>query len=1101
MAKKYTADIFTGSFIGDGSQLLGIGIGEWDGSLDGNASITGSLTQGVLGNIASGTGSHAEGWKTVAQGLYSHAEGAGFEINLAVDPITVTDITYLENSTFNGNPIAVTTGSLVFSGNVTGSVTLPYQLGTLHVEDVDTAIDVNALYYTTIPVITSASYSSGLNQTTFIISPPLQAQYRDVLGNGTIALGRGSHAEGFTVNAYGNYSHAEGDSTIASGSYSHAEGDSTVASGYASHAEGYFTTASGYGSHAEGNYTQASGDYSHAEGRYTTASGENSHAEGSSTTASAASSHAEGWSTIASGDYSHAEGYTSIASGESSHAEGNGSLASAASSHAEGQATNASGEASHAEGLGTVTSGSYQHAQGQYNISSSIQSAFIHGNGTSDAARSNLLFAAGTAVQITGSLRVSGSITGSLLGTSSFATQALSASFAISSSRAVSSSFTVSSSFATTASYALQAFSASYADVTSSLGYTPQYRLFTDSAETGHPTTTTEDIARSGRISLRGANLNYQTIPFSGSYAGTSFGHVTSGNPTGFIVMFSTGSGHNTGNNNMIIGHVPGAATSTPQSTFIAIQDSGYNPWTDSRLLYRFQNGYSSSNRVSLFEIGTDYIRLPLYTSSRNDSGSAVNNFLFTDSTGVLKSRPISAIATFPYTGSARITGSLILVGPAQITGSFSQGAAGNVASGSYSHAEGNSTISSGSYSHAEGNETIAQGLYSHAEGFGAEAIGVASHAEGFSTDSIGSYSHAEGFGTEAVGDYSHAEGAGTIASGSHSHAEGSYTQAFATGSHAEGWSTIASGEYSHAEGNGSLASGEYSHAEGQTTVASGLGAHAEGLDGIASGSFSHAEGAGTVASGVYSHAEGTQTTAFGEGSHAEGNTTYASGSNSHAEGLNTLASGVYSHAEGDQTVASGLASHAEGLTTLASGVYSHAEGLGTKAVASYSHAEGYGTVASGSYQHVQGQYNISSSARSAFIVGNGTSDSTRSNLIFASGSQVEITGSLRGQVAALSIASNTASIDLATNNFFTITLVSGSTTHISASNIQPGQTVNIKIVQSSVGTGSIKFNSAIKEPTSTPYIPTALSNSVDIVSFISFDSTAIYATSIKNLA
>jgi hypothetical protein len=43
----------------------------------------------------------------------------------------------------------------------------------------------------------------------------------------------------------------------------------------------------------------------------------------------------------------------------------------------------------------------------------------------------------------------------------------------------------------------------------------------------------------------------------------------------------------------------------------------------------------------------------------------------------------------------------------------------------------------------------------------------------------------------------------------------------------------------------------------------------------------------------------------------------------------------------------------------------------------------------------VQGQYNISSSVQSAFIIGNGTADGSRSNLIFASGSQVQITGSL----------------------------------------------------------------------------------------------------------
>jgi hypothetical protein len=90
---------------------------------------------------------------------------------------------------------------------------------------------------------------------------------------------------------------------------------------------------------------------------------------------------------------------------------------------------------------------------------------------------------------------------------------------------------------------------------------------------------------------------------------------------------------------------------------------------------------------------------------------------------------------------------------------------------------------------------------------------------------------------------------------------------------------------------------------------------------------------------------------------------------------------GNYSHAEGESTTTIGLASHAEGYGTLAQGYYSH--------------AEGNNTIAQGNYQHVQGQFNQSSSAQSAFIVGNGTSNSSRSNLIFASGSQVQITGSL----------------------------------------------------------------------------------------------------------
>jgi hypothetical protein len=107
------------------------------------------------------------------------------------------------------------------------------------------------------------------------------------------------------------------------------------------------------------------------------------------------------------------------------------------------------------------------------------------------------------------------------------------------------------------------------------------------------------------------------------------------------------------------------------------------------------------------------------------------------------------------------------------------------------------------------------------------------------------------------------------------------------------------------------------------------------------------------------------------------------------------IATGEYSHAEGSITKAIGNYSHAEGDNTQAKGDYSHAEGQETIASGSYSHAEGYQTIALANHQHVQGQWNTTSLVQSAFIVGNGTDDSNRSNLIYAHNSTVEITGSL----------------------------------------------------------------------------------------------------------
>jgi hypothetical protein len=333
----------------------------------------------------------------------------------------------------------------------------------------------------------------------------------------------------------------------------------------------------------------------------------------------------------------------------------------------------------------------------------------------------------------------------------------------------------------------------------------------------------------------------------------------------------------------------------------------------------------------------------------------------------------------------------------------------GSRAIGFYSHAEGDTTIASGSYSHAEGTNTQAKGNYSHAEGQETISSGSYSHAEGYSTISLGSYSHAEGTGTQAIGNYSHAEGESTIAYGDYSHAEGLNTIASGSNSHAEGVSTIAKGSYSHAEGVGAIAYGNWSHAEGDYTIASGSYSHAEGESTIASGSYSHAEGESTRAQGIGAHAEGLSTQAIENYSHAEGNSAIASGTYSHAEGQNTRAIGNFSHAEGDSTTAQGNGSHAEGVATISVGLNSHAEGLLTSASANYSHAEGQqtqargeashaeglGTVALGSYQHVQGQYNISSSVQSAFIIGNGTSPSSRSNLVFTSGSTFQVTGSV----------------------------------------------------------------------------------------------------------
>ena len=603
-----------------------------------------------------------------ATGSYSTTTGNPFSGSMTTGRVGINKVTPTAELDISGSTII--TGSLNVSAGITGSLFGTSSYATSASQAISSSFAINASsslfavsssrsvsasFATLAATATTASYATTAQSVLGTITNALTASYvnplnQNVLITGSLAqgvigntvTGTGAHAEGYLTNATGIYSHAEGNTTTALGAsshaegvgttartdYSHAEGEGSVASGSVSHAEGYYTNASGsyshaegrltiaqgYASHAEGSSSVASGIASHAEGTTTVASGNFSHAEGGFTTASNSYAHAEGGQTIASGQYSHAEGTNTTASGQGSHAEGVGNISTGFWSHAEGAYTTASGNYSHAEGYNTITIGSSSHAAGnqtvalgdyqsvigQFNISSSAQAAFIIGNGTGAGARSNLLYASGSEVQITGSLNVSNGVTGNLTGTASYATSA---------------------SQATSASFALT--------------------------------------------------------------AGSVLGTITNANT---------------------------ASNITPAITNAA----------DNRIL------------------------------TANGGGT------------------INGESNLTFDGTIlRITGSLI------------QGSStGSIASGTGSHAEGYDTLASGDYSHAEGNQTIASSSYAHSEGWRTRAIDQAAHAEGQYTTASGPSSHAEGSDTIALGQASHAEGYGSIAIGYASHAEGYYTSA-----------------------------------------------------------------------------------------------------------------------------------------------------------------------------------------------------------------------------------------------------------------------------------------------------------------------------------
>jgi hypothetical protein len=111
-------------------------------------------------------------------------------------------------------------------------------------------------------------------------------------------------------------------------------------------------------------------------------------------------------------------------------------------------------------------------------------------------------------------------------------------------------------------------------------------------------------------------------------------------------------------------------------------------------------------------------------------------------------------------------------------------------------------------------------------------------------------------------------------------------------------------------------------------------------------------------------------------------------------------------------------------------------------------------------------------------------------------GNQI-VSGSARGNVIALSISSNTASIDLSVGNFFTLQLVSGSNTYINPSNILPGQTSILTI--STTGSATVSWPSSVKQPSGSLYVPTTASG-VDIITLASVNTASLYVVSIKNM-
>ena len=117
----------------------------------------------------------------------------------------------------------------------------------------------------------------------------------------------------------------------------------------------------------------------------------------------------------------------------------------------------------------------------------------------------------------------------------------------------------------------------------------------------------------------------------------------------------------------------------------------------------------------------------------------------------------------------------------------------------------------------------------------------------------------------------------------------------------------------------------------------------------------------------------------------------------------------------------------------------------------------------------------------------------------------LSVSGSLRGNIftptnTGINGSSISHSMDFSKSNFFALTLTGNAiNNHISASNVQPGQTVSLKITQVSPA-GTASFSPTIKFPSGSAYTASVGDTQTDIITFITYDTQTVFASSVKNM-
>ena len=141
---------------------------------------------------------------------------------------------------------------------------------------------------------------------------------------------------------------------------------------------------------------------------------------------------------------------------------------------------------------------------------------------------------------------------------------------------------------------------------------------------------------------------------------------------------------------------------------------------------------------------------------------------------------------------------------------------------------------------------------------------------------------------------------------------------------------------------------------------------------------------------------------------------------------------------------------------------------------------------------------NTVSHDRSVILGGNALSTTKADEVVVPS---LDINGTVVQSVQALTITSNTASLDASTGQMFTLGLQNGVDTHLELSNQVAGQTFSLKITNNATSAGTITFDSQFDFEGGTPFTATAATNAVDILTFTTFDGSNVQCVGSKNFS